>query len=70
MRDRVFYHRLSFQKILSNHIKLFKTNSFYLLKEIYYKMIELCDQNKKVRLYKGVRLLEKISSDGKKSFDL
>lgn len=68
-RDRVFYHRLSFQRNLSNQINIFKSNSFYLHKSIYHNILELTSQLKKMSLYQGLVLFQ-ASSSSHKSFQL
>ena len=57
-RDRVFYHRLAFQKNLSNQIKLFKSNHFYLHENIYNNILALTAQEKKISLYHGITMSE------------
>ena len=43
-RDRIFYHRIAFQKNFPLQLKLFNTSSFYLHKEIYKSIITLTKQ--------------------------
>ena len=68
-RDRIFYHRLSFQRNLSNQINLFKSNSFYLHKSIYHNILDLTSQLKKISLYQGLVLFQAHSAQ-RKSFQL
>ena len=56
LRDRVFYHRLRFQKNLANELKLYNSGSFYLHRSIYQKIFQLTNQDSKLALYHGIDL--------------
>ena len=51
-RDRVFYHRFSFQKAMNQELKLYISNSILLKKEIYMKINDLMEQSDKIPLFK------------------
>lgn len=56
-RDQVFYHRLSFHKMITHELRLFTGTSFLMPTEIYSKITEICELGKKISLYNDLHIL-------------
>ena len=56
-RDRVFYHRLSFQNSMTHELKLFQSNSILLRKQVYMKVNDIISTHKKMPLYKKLAIM-------------
>lgn len=56
-RDRVFYHRLSFQKSMVHELKLFQSNSFLLPHRLYRIINFIISPKNKTPLYSNLSLL-------------